>query len=193
MAKERRIAPVEQYIINEVRKIRQQLNITAEELSQNVSPSQDKSLIGNIESSVKAATYTDHNLNIIARIFTEKARNTENSSSKKEYTVYDFYPQDYVDDQPVIKTASKIVMPEGPAAALKKMIQTDFFINAKTIKEITDYANEIQNMNWKSTNFTSTVSYAAEKGELVRIDLQDGGVVYQRTTVQGPDQKSNRT
>ena len=179
MAKEIRIAPVEQHIINQVRKIRQQLKITAEDLSQQVSPSKDKSFIGNIESSVKAATYTDHNLNIIAAIFSQKAKLIGDSSVKKEYTLYDFYPEDYLDDKPIVKIASKIIHPVGKSDAVTELARRHFFDPGKSSSQTTNAINELLGEKFEQSALISTLAYAVKKGELIRIDLKDGGVLYQ--------------
>lgn len=172
MSKEIKIAPVDQYIIDQVRRIRKELGITAENLSEKVSPSKNIAFIGNIESSVKAATYTDHNLNIIARIFSEH--------TNKNYTIYDFYPENFLDDNPIVKTALKLPSVPGPARILRNLIASDYFDDARTLREITEKANEIEKMNWLPNSFSSPTHYAVGKNQLIRIDLQDGSVMYQK-------------
>ena len=190
MAKEITIAPIEQYIIDQVRRIRQELKISAEDLSREVSPSNDKSLIGNIESSVKAATYTDHNLNIIASIFTDQAKLIEDSCVKKEYTLYDFYPKDYLDDKPIVKTVSKIIKELGKSDAVTELARRSFFNDPKTSSEATVAINEFLHTNFKQSAVISTLKYAVTKGELMRIDLKDGGVLYQTANINASNDKT---
>lgn len=177
--KEIKIAPVEQYIIDEVRKIRLSLNITAENLSVKVSPSESIGFIGNIESAAKAATYTDHNLNIIAKIFSESAKELNSDGIKKDYTVYDFYPKEPLDDTPIIKTAYVTPVIPGPTNTLKRVIEeTDFFDKARSLKEITEYCNRLDDTERKTTSYTSPLYMATKNNKLIRVDLKEGTVMY---------------
>lgn len=179
--KEIRIAPVEQYIIDEVRKIRLSLNITAENLSVKVSPSQSIGFIGNIESAAKAATYTDHNLNIIAAIFSDCAKELNDDSIKKDYTVYDFYPKDPLDDTPIIKKAYITPVKPGTTNTLNRVIEeTDFFDQPRSLKEITEYCNRLDNTERKTASFTSPLYMATKNNKLVRVDLKEGTVMYRK-------------
>ena len=193
MAKERKIAPVEQYIIDQVRIIRRELDITAEELSRRVSPSGDKSLIGGIESIVTSGTYTDHNLNLIAAIFTEKATALPDTEIQKEYTVYDFYPEQPLDDAPLQKTVTDLKRKIGPAKCLKTLTEAGYLDDSRTLKEITTMVNELLEDVIPQTSMTSPINYAVMKGELIRIDLQDGTVLYQKAPSKQTDEKSVST
>jgi len=181
MSKEIKIAPVEQYIIDQVRKIRLELQITAESLSKEVSPSGSTGFIGNIESAVKAATYTDHNLNIIAKVFSEKAAQLNHESIKKDYTLYDFYPENFLDDQPRIKTSVIIPRKEGSTNALNGLIEDlIYFTEPKSQRQITDDTNAKENMDRKAESFSSPLNYAVKKKKLIKIELADGAVLYQK-------------
>jgi len=181
MAKDIKIAPVEQYIIDQVRKIRISLNITAESLSTKVSPSGSVAFIGNIESSVTPTTYTDHHLNIIARIFSEHARDLNDDSIKADYTIYDFYPEKPLNDHPLTKTAVPILKQDGPTSALNEIIdKTNYLDEPKTLKQITEYSNQERNREWKPNNFTSPIGEAVKNKKIKRIDLKDGSVKYQK-------------
>lgn len=179
MTKEVKIFPVQQCIIDNVRAIRLELDITSEELSKRVSPSGSLSLIGNIESSKSIATYTDQILNAIALVYTEVSRSK--NLGKKDYTVFDFYPKNPVSDIPQVKTKLDILEESGPTGTLNAILETkDFFSQPRTIREITDYCNSFYNRDWKSNNLTSTLDYAVRKAKLTKIELPDGGVLYQK-------------
>lgn len=177
MADEIKIHPVEQYLIDSVRAIRVKLGISAEELSKRVSPSTSLSLIGNIESAKSIATYTDQLLNAIAKVFTEISK----EQGGKEYTVIDFYPKKPLSDIPQTKTKLDILRSAGPTAILTAILEFKDFLNQpRSIREITDYCNSFNNKNWKSNNLTSTLEYAVRKGKLKKMELPDGGVLYQK-------------
>ncbi|SEB05036.1 hypothetical protein [Pedobacter hartonius] len=180
MAKEIKIFPVEQYIIDQVRKIRKALGITADQLSKAVSLSDSIGLVGNIESSAMAATYTDHNLNIIAKVFTEQAKKLKGKGVKKDYTVYDFYPKVPLNDTPIIKTNVKDGRAEGPTKSLYKVIGTDFLDEARSARQITDFSNGLDNTDRKPSSFTSPLFLATDKGVLERIELKEGNVLYRK-------------
>lgn len=174
-----KIAPVEQYIIDRVREIRLKLNITAEKLSEKVSPSNSIGFVGNIESSAKAATYTDHNLNLIAAIFSKYAKELNDDSIQKDYTVYDFYPKEPLDDTPIIKRAYITPLSPGPTNTLNRVIEeTDFFDIARSLKEITEYCNRFDSTERKTTSFTSPLYIATKNNRLERTDLKEGTVMY---------------
>lgn len=179
MAKEVKIFPVQQYIINSVRTIRLELHMTAEELSKQVSPSGSLSLIGNIESPKSIATYTDQILNAIALVYTEVSRSKNLGS--KDYTIFDFYPKKPVKDILQVKTKIDILEESGPTGTVNAILETkDFFNKPRTIREITDYCNSFYSKDWKSNNLTSTLEYAVRKAKLKKIELPDGGVLYQK-------------
>lgn len=176
------IAPVEQYIIDQVRDIRNKLKITAEDLSEKVSPSGSGGFIGNIESAKLPAVYTDHSLNIIARIFTEHAASLNDDSLKKEYTLYDFYPKNKLDDLPIEKHIEKIPLGDGPTKGLYNLIKSGKALEtAQSITQITDEINKNENTAYKTTNITSSVHQAVKTGVLERVDLAEGKVGYKVT------------
>ncbi|CAM3951501.1 hypothetical protein SAMN06265348_104122 [Pedobacter westerhofensis] len=180
MAKVIEISPVEQHIIDQVRQIREALNMTAEALSKLVSPSGSGGLIGNIESSARPETYTDHNLNIIAKIFTRRA-NELNVDHKKDYTVHDFYPRAALDDTPVNKRYLKPDRPAGPTKSLYRLTnETNFFDQLRTLKEITTRLNEEQNEERKTSNYTSAINLLRKNNILERIYLKEGTVAYRK-------------
>lgn len=188
MAKEIKIFPVQQFTIDQIRMIRLDFGITANELSKKVSPSESAGFIAVIESIKSPAFYTDHNLNIIANEFSKYAEKIQRGLDtvegnviqiKTSYTIFDFYPKEPLSDVPQIKTKIDIPAEVGPTGTLNAILESkDFFDHQRTIKEITDYCNSFYNKDWKSTNFTSPLEYAVKKGKLKRVELPDGGVKY---------------
>lgn len=173
------IAPIEQFIINQVRNIRTALKITSEDLSEIVSTSGSRGLIGNIESERNSAVYTDNNLNLIAKVFSEHAAEINDDTLKKDYTLYDFYPKNILDDLPVEKHIDKIPLRNGPTKALYNYIKKGEMYNTrKSITQITQDINQSENTAYKTTNMTSPVEQAVRRGDLERIHLEEGKVEY---------------
>lgn len=177
MQKEIKIFPIQQYIIDQVRLKRNELGISAEELSLEIGSS--SSLIGIIESPSSPTTYTDHMLNIIAGVFTR--RSLVLYGKKQEYTLFDFYPKKTLSDIPQSKEKIKLPETVGLTSTLNKILDTqDFFIRPRTISEITEYCNSLTDKDWKSNNVTSTLDHAIAKGKLKKMELSNGAVLYQK-------------
>lgn len=175
------IAPVEQYIIDQVRRIRNQLGLSGAQLSAKVSSSKSTGLIANIESAAKAATYTDHNLNIIAGIFTELASQIKDAEIQKQYTVYDFYPPAPMDETPIIKDSIKFDPVPGPTMHFNAMVEeTDFMDDARSISEITKEINRKFGTTYPVTSMSSTATYAVTKNIVERLFVGEDKVMYRK-------------
>lgn len=184
------ISATTQYIIDQVRLIRHELGLSQRAVSRYINPDTTSNIVGNIETIKSSNGYSDHNLNILVKSFSEYAKKLllemdepaiRNSNIKSEYTIYDFYPKKPLSDIPQIKT--KVDLPEGISltGTINAILETkDFLDQPRSIREITDYCNALSGKNWKSNNLTSTLDYALRKGKLRKIELPGGGVQYQR-------------
>lgn len=172
------LTPYELFTIIIVRNTRLDLNITAQELSEFLKKS--AKYIGNIESAKSNSKYTEEVLFQIAIYFTIKAKEIEREHGKEilpvnfktEYSILDLQPSEILDREKVIKEIPPIPAGTGSAATLSAVIETtDFFEIARTLPEIIDYCNNIQNQNWKGSDFTSALSRAT-KGENKRLEVK---------------------
>lgn len=174
--------PIELYIITEIRKIRLELDISAEDISKELG--KNEKYIGHMESGGNNSKYSDDILSKIAVYFTETAKSRQeeltesgdNSTIKTEYTIHDFYPRDILSDEKVVKEIPPIPPGSGPASTLNALIElTDFFKTAKTLKEIVSKASEVQHQNWEASDFTRPLERAVkEKNKRLDIVLKDG-------------------
>lgn len=170
------LSPIELYIIIKVRTIRLSLGITGEEISDILD--KNPKYIGHIESSGHNAKYNDTVLNEIAAYFTRKA------TDKTEYTIYDFYPAEILSDDKVIKIIPAIPEGTGPTGTLNALIEaTDFFDSERTLKEIVNKANQVQNQNWEGNNFTQPLANSVKKNrlKLTLINGQNNYSIAQKT------------
>lgn len=176
------IAPIELYIIVQIRKIRLELGITAQEISLYLNKS--SRYIGHMESSANNSKYSDEILSEIAVFFTKKAKELQssfkesgdNTNIKTDYTIYDFYPKDILSDEKVVKEINPIPDGSGPTVTLNALIEfTDFFKKGRILKEIVDKCNEVQKENWQASDFTRPLERAV-KGNSKRLEviLKDG-------------------
>lgn len=185
--------PIELYIIIQVRKIRLDLNITTKEISDYLN--RNEKYIGHMESAANNSKYNDEVLNDIAIYFTLKASelqqkyNTENNGLKikTEYTIYDFYPNEILDDNKVIKTIPPIPEGSGPTGTLNALIEsTDFFAVYRTLKEIVEKANEVQKQTWEGSNFTQPLENAV-KNKRLSLTITNGLNSYTLAKIQKKD------
>ncbi|WP_104381725.1 hypothetical protein [Sphingobacterium sp. HMA12] len=172
------LTPFEILTIIIVRNIRLELGISGEELSLHLDKS--KKYVAVIESTASYSKYTDEVLLKIAIYFTEIAKKIERENGKEnipvnfktEYSILDLQPSEILDRDKVIKEIPPIPAGTGSAATLSAVIETtDFFDIARTLPEIVDYCNNIQNQNWKGSDFTSALSRAT-KGENKRLEVK---------------------
>ncbi len=172
------LTPFEILTIIIVRNIRLELGISGEELSLHLDKS--KKYIAVIESTASYSKYTDEVLLKIAIYFTEIAKKIELENGKEniavnfktEYSILDLQPSEILGREKVIKEIPPIPTGTGSAATLSAVIETtDFFEIARTLPEIVDYCNNIQNQNWKGSDFTSALSRAT-KGENKRLEVK---------------------
>ncbi|WP_294347904.1 hypothetical protein [uncultured Sphingobacterium sp.] len=169
--------PIELYLIIQVRRIRLDLNISAEELSNFLK--KGEKYIGHIESSAHNSKYNDEVLSEIAIYFSEiaKLRQQELKDSgdsivnKTQYTIDDFYPKEILSNDKVLKEIPPIPPGVGPAPTLNALIEDQtFFKKAKTLNEIVIKANVVQNQNWEAKDFTRPLERAV-KGKNKRLKV----------------------
>jgi len=177
---------IEIYLIVRIRTIRLELGITAKEIS--LFLKKNPEYIGNIESSAHNAKYNDEVLSLIAVYFTLMAKEKQKellaaqdeTVIQTEYTIHDFYPSEILSDEKVIKKIDPIPHDSGPTGTLNALIEsTDFFETARTLKEIVEKANSVQNQNWEASNFTQPLENAVKgKNKRLRVVLKDGFNTY---------------
>lgn len=177
MKKDTYIPQLHLYIINKVRSIRLELGLSQRDVSRILYPESSSNLLGGIEGTARTDMYTDENLNKLANAFTELAQQQGNP---KEFTLMDFYPPEPIPEVMVKKEIIEIPKVQGPTAVLNTILvsEDDFFDEWRSVKEITEYCNQIVNGNWTTTDFTSTIARAEEKGLLIR--LNDAEALYKR-------------
>ena len=162
------ISSLHNYIINIVRSIRLELDITQQNLSKQITPYSETNLVGLVESDKTETCYNDNHLNIIAKFFSERAKLL--GKEKIDYTVYDLYPYESLSEKLVPKTID--LLPKGLHATgtLNLLLEKKdlFFDEWHTVKEITTYCNSFMSQEWKTTDFTSVISRAEESGKLIR-------------------------
>lgn len=161
--------PIELYLIIQVRLIRLDLNIVAEELSNFLK--KGEKYIGHIESSAHNSKYNDQILSEIAVYFSQiaKIRQQELKDSgdstiiKTDYTIYDFYPKEVLSNDKVLKEIPPIPPGAGPAPTLNALIEDPtFFKKARTLNEIVNKANEVQHQKWEAKDFTRPLERAVK-------------------------------
>lgn len=158
------LSPLDLYIIIKVKFYRLELGISPKELS--IHLDKNKNYIGNIESSAHNGKYNDSVLNDIAAYFTRKAKERQ-STIKVEFSIHDFYPTNILSNNRVIKDIPHILDESGPTGTLNSLIEsTDFFKTKRTLKEIVEKANEVQNQTWEGSNFTQPLENAVKNKRL---------------------------
>ncbi|WP_343566106.1 hypothetical protein [Sphingobacterium sp.] len=164
------LTPFELLTIIIVRNIRLELGISGEELSLYLDKS--KKYIAVIESAASYSKYTEEMLLKIAIYFTEIAKEIESkhggenlpANFKNEYSILDLQPSEILERDKVVKEIPSIPEGTGSSATLNAVIETsDFFDTARTLQEIVDYCNKLQNQNWKGSDFTAALSRATKK------------------------------
>jgi hypothetical protein len=169
------------FIINAVRLYRFELGVSQRNISEKISPNAQSNLLGDIESEKRSNQYTDDHLNIIAIEFTTVAKNANGKLKGKDFTVFDFYPAQPIDDSMVEKKIIRIPIDLSPMGMINALIEEgEFFKNPVTVKEITIHCNELSSNNWKTTNFTAQLENAVKYNKLIRLELADGSVKYQQ-------------
>lgn len=169
--------PIELYLIIQVRRIRLELNIVGEELSKFLKKSEK--YIGHIESGAHNSKYNDEVLTEIAIYFSQIAEirqkelkdSRENTIIKTEYTIYDFYPTEILSNDKVLKEIPPIPPGLGPAPTLNALIEDPtYFKKARTLNEIVNSANKVQNQQWEAKDFTRPLERAV-KGNNKRLEI----------------------
>lgn len=187
MAKEQKITPVRQHNVNEIRRIRLELDITGEVLS--IELGKKSNYITNIEGASHDSCHTDHGMNKIAIYFTKIAKERQAELNaipgntiklKTDYTIYDFYPKKPLSEILQIKTSTPIPRNGGPTATLNALIEIGFFDTQKTLKEVVVECNRLQNQSWISSDFTAILLRAKNSGRLLFKTQPDDTVRYQK-------------
>lgn len=188
------ITPIQQFNIDTIRKIRLELDTSAEEISKEMD--KNPRYIGHIENPSHNSAYTDQGMSDIANILTAIARAKQEylkqqGSKKKiktEYTIHDFYPPKPLSDTKVIKRIDPIPQESGSAVTLNAVLETgDFFNVQRRLSEIVAYCNQLQNQKWRGSDFTQTLDRLTKKGRLVKIALEGDLVAYIKPTEQKQD------
>jgi len=182
------ITPTQQFNIDAIRKIRLELDTSAEEIS--IEVGKNPRYVGHIENPSHNSTHTDQSMSDIANILTNIAKAKQEAlkqqkSKKKiktEYTVLDFYPKKPLPDTRVIKRIDPIPQGSGSAATLNAVLETsDFFDTPRRLKEIVAHCNQLQNQQWEGSDFTQTLSRLVKKGRLQEVPVEGGFVAYVST------------
>ncbi|QCR22352.1 helix-turn-helix domain-containing protein [Pontibacter sp. SGAir0037] len=160
MGKEVLITPTDLYIINRVRALRNEADISQKKLSKLISPSEDTSMIGKIESDTTSHKYTDHHLNIIANIL--------------NCSIHDFYPEHVLSDFPQKKIVDKFPQGMGPTGMLNVIIEAeeDYLKTPRTAKQITALINGENKESRPETDFTAILARKVEAGVLKRMEVE---------------------
>lgn len=166
MAQKAKISSSKLHIINEMRRTRITLGISAEELSKKITLTENTSTVQNIESSTASHFYTDLQLKRAIEYFTEV--------SGKKYALHSFYPQKNLKEELVPKVLIEIKIEFGPVKAIETLLsKTDFLNTRRTIKEITAKCNEDFSKDWKPSDFTSTLERFRNLGKLEYSDSEE--------------------
>lgn len=169
------------FIINTVRLYRFELGISQRRISEKISPDAQSNLLGDIESEKRTNQYTDDHLNVIAIEFTAAAKTAQGKLKDKDFTVFDFYPTQPTEDCMVEKKIIKIPVGLSPMGMINALIEEGQFFNTPvTVKEITIHCNELASQDWKTTDFTAQLENAVRYNKLIRLDMPDGSVKYQK-------------
>lgn len=162
------ISQLNLYIINAIKRIRLELGLTQRDVSRIINVDADNNLLGSIESNFRSEKYTDENLNKLAKAFSKININ-------KDYSIYDFYPKEPLEEVLIEKSVVDIPKNIGPTASLVLLLEKKetFLDDWHTVKEITDYCNKCLFTNWKTTDFTSVIARSVESGKLIRFSEND--------------------
>ncbi|SEL57489.1 hypothetical protein [Parapedobacter koreensis] len=178
MAKAILISPIQLYNLTAVRHIRLHYGISAQDLSFGIGKSLN--YIGTMENEQISGSYNDTVLTEIAQYISNKIKNYPDSEleikGKTHYTIYDFYPTEILSDEKVIKKVDPIPPGFGPSVTLNALIESsNFFKKARTLNEIVEKCNDIQNQNWVSNDFTQQLDRATKaKNKKLDVILKDG-------------------
>ncbi len=157
------------YIINRIKTIRTDLDISQEDVHEILELSEDGNILGVIESNYKPNKYNDKHLNKLAIAFTEKSFELGHNIS---YTVADFYPPADFEEKMVEKIVVKIEPTElGQTGVLHLLVVEEndsFFDDWRTSREIAEHCGAKANKPWSSSDFTSVIESAVRKGILIR-------------------------
>lgn len=176
MAKKSFIFPIQLYNIKAVRRVRTHFGISARQLSSGIGKSIN--YIGTIENEQGEGSYSDDVLsdiaNYINKIIAEDTTLELETEGKNHYTIYDFYPKEILGNAKILKNIDPIPLGSGPTVTLNALIEsTDFFIDARTLKEIVRECNKIQNRDWTPQDFTQPLENAVKR-KLLKVIINDG-------------------
>ena len=162
-----KITPFTQYIIDQVRIRRLEIELSQRDLSLEISNSE--SLVGNVENENDSHKYTGSQMELIA--------------ATVKCTVDDLFPDEILSDdtlQP--KTKVVILKGMGPMAMLNSLLENGDFKDAKSLNEITALCNQNPNiLPRKTTDFSSTISRLLDQKKLIKIQVPgEDGVKYRQ-------------
>ena len=153
-----KVTPLTQYIIDEVRIRRLEQGISQKKLSELISPSEDTSLVGKVESANSPHKYSGPQLELIA--------------DKLGCSVQDFFPTDFLpDDSLQPKTKVAIIKRMGPIAMLNSMLENGYFKDERSLNEITADCNKKSGVIRKTTDFSSTIAGLLDQKKLIKIQV----------------------
>lgn len=182
------ITVTDQHIIDSVRTIRLNLNISQPFLSSHSNPSKVDSSVGKAEGISSSHKFTDAQLHEFTKIFSavakEKNKKAEELGDRErvpeEYTLFDFYPPNPLPDEMVIKSKNVDDTRIFPTGAVNYIIEElDLLDIPKTTNEIAECANKLFTKKWDASDLGSPLDRAVEKGLLIKTD-PPARVTYQK-------------
>lgn len=178
------------YIINRVRHFRRELGLSQRNVSRIISPNTISNLVGTIESIKGRSSYTDDQLHKIATEFTMVAIQLQKAYDempnglkiKADYTLFDFYPSEPLEDKLVPKKIIVFTKELFPTGAVYTILEdTDFFDIPRTVNETTEYLNSFFEKTWLPKDIGSPLERAVAKGDLLKIEPPHSAfIMYQK-------------
>lgn len=154
-----------------------------------MNPNITGNLLGTIESVKGSSSYTDAQLHILSKEFSAAAKRLQLEYDKlsnntyiikTEYSIYDFYPKEKLEDILVEKKIDIFIKDLYPTGALYSILEeTNFLDKPRTVNHITTYINNYFNKNWIAKDLNLPLDRAAAKGDLIKTD-PPAKVTYQK-------------
>lgn len=182
------ITVTDQYIIDAVRTIRFNLNLSQKSLSARIKSVSGISLVSSAEGISSGHKYLDHQLHEIVSIFMHEAKEINKNLEEQgmaervqeNYTIFDFYPPNPLPDKMVIKSKNVDDTRIFPTGAVNYIIEELDFLNIpRTSNEIAECANKLFTKKWDASDMGSPLDRAATKGDLIKTD-PPAKVTYQK-------------
>lgn len=164
-----KVSSIHLYIINNIKKIRINLGFSYKDIAGVLDIDPINNPLGAIEGKSSTASYTDIQLNKLARAFTDKSHELGYNIT---YTLNDFYPPTHFEEKMVDKIIVKIEPKElGQTGTLQLLVTEEkdsFFDEWRTAREIAEYCGNIAEKKWGAKDFTFVIDQAVKKGILIR-------------------------